>query len=193
MNGNTPEKDNSVVSKQITNKSTTLPVQEQIPSISAEARKEVVSNYSIKSVVVKQEVLRNFKEEEIDEASLPREKFTEKEFFDSFNAYVETLKAQGERIQASTLEMGQPTLHGTVLDLQVPNKTIRDEVHREEAKLLGFLRKSLSNYDISLNIIENEEIIHKIRVTPDEKFARLVELNPLLQDFKRTLDLKLVF
>ncbi|WP_392420316.1 DNA polymerase III subunit gamma/tau [Capnocytophaga canis] len=193
MNGNTPEKDNSVVSKQITNKSTTLPVQEQIPSISAEARKEVVSNYSIKSVVVKQEVLRNFKEEEIDEASLPREKFTEKEFFDSFNAYVETLKAQGERIQASTLEMGEPTLHGTVLDLQVPNKTIRDEVHREEAKLLGFLRKSLSNYDISLNIIENEEIIHKIRVTPDEKFARLVELNPLLQDFKRTLDLKLVF
>ncbi|WP_232751825.1 DNA polymerase III subunit gamma/tau [Capnocytophaga sp. H2931] len=193
MNGNTPEEDNSVVSKQITNKSTTLPVQEQIPSISAEARKEVVSNYSIKSVVVKQEVLRNFKEEEIDEASLPREKFTEKEFFDSFNAYVETLKAQGERIQASTLEMGEPTLHGTVLDLQVPNKTIRDEVHREEAKLLGFLRKSLSNYDISLNIIENEEIIHKIRVTPDEKFARLVELNPLLQDFKRTLDLKLVF
>ncbi|CEN53338.1 hypothetical protein [Capnocytophaga canis] len=152
-----------------------------------------MSNYSIKSVVVKQEVLRNFKEEEIDEASLPREKFTEKEFFDSFNTYVETLKAQGERIQASTLEMGEPTLHGTVLDLQVPNKTIRDEVHREEAKLLGFLRKSLSNYDISLNIIENEEIIHKIRVTPDEKFARLVELNPLLQDFKRTLDLKLVF
>ena len=52
-----------------------------------------------------------------------------------------------------------------------------------EHHLLDYLHRSLRNYDIN--------IAKKIAVTPEDKYERLLEENPLLQDFKNAFSLML--
>ena len=142
---------------------------------------------------MKNEALKNIKEEIIDPNSLPKEEFSESDFFKFWNIYVQNLHQNGEKIQAANLEMGQPILKNTTIELEVPNNIAKTEILREENKILGFLRKSLRNYEISLKIIENEQLMKKYIVTPDDKYERLLEINPLLHEFRKALELNLEF
>lgn len=161
--------------------------------ISKEQRSEVVSSYSIRSVHIKTEAKKNFKEEIIDPETLPREDFSQEDFFKHWDLYIQQLLSRGERIQAATLTISTPVLDGKTIRLEVPNKTTQQEILKEESKILGYLHRALRNYDISLEVTENEEIAKKILITPEDKYERLVELNPLLKDFRRELDLNLGF
>ena len=60
-----------------------------------------------------------------------------------------------------------------------------------EHHLLDYLHRSLRNYDINIHIHVNVEIAKKIAVTPEDKYERLLEENPLLQDFKNAFSLML--
>lgn len=133
------------------------------------------------------------KEDIIDPNSLPREEFSEVDFFRFWNAYIESLLAKGERIQASYFQMSVPELKGKVIHLEVSNSTAYTEISNNEARLLDFLRKSLRNYDISLKLIKNEELTKKILVTPDDKYEKLLEINPLLKEFREAFNLNLGF
>ena len=57
-----------------------------------------------------------------------------------------------------------------------------------EHHLLDYLHRSLRNYDINIQINVNAK---KIAVTPEDKYERLLEENPLLQDFKNAFSLML--
>lgn len=99
----------------------------------------------------------------------------------------------GEKIQASHLETSSPILKRTTIELSVVNNTAKTEILRDEGKLLNFLRKSLRNYEINLEIIVNETLSKKIIITPEDKYERLLEINPLLKDFRTAFDLSLRF
>ncbi|MDO4781845.1 MAG: hypothetical protein Q4A09_01350 [Capnocytophaga felis] len=101
--------------------------------------------------------------------------------------------AKGERIQASYLQMSVPVLKEKVIHLEVSNDTAHTEILQNESRLLDYLRKSLRNYDISLKLIKNEELAKKILVTPDDKYEKLLENNPLLKEFREAFNLNLGF
>lgn len=156
-------------------------------------RAEVVSNFSIRSVFVKNEAQKNLKEEIIDPDSLPREEFLVTDFFKHWDLYIQNLQEKGERIQAATLSVNAPELNGKIIRLEVPNQTSKVEILKEEEKLLGYLRKMLKNYDIVLDVVVNEIVAKKFLVTPEDKYEKLIELNPLLKDFRKTFDLNIGF
>lgn len=153
----------------------------------------MVSSFSIRSIHVKTEAKKNQKEDIIDPNSLPREAFSTESFLHFWQVYINNLLANGERIQASYLQMSEPKLKDKVIHLEVSNETAQTEVLRDEARLLSFLRRSLKNYDITLSLIKNEELTKKILITPDDKYEKLIEINPLLRDFRKEFDLNLGF
>ena len=153
----------------------------------------MVSSFSIRSIHVKTEAKKNQKEDIIDPNSLPREAFSTESFLHFWQVYINNLLANGERIQASYLQMSEPKMKDKVIHLEVSNETAQTEVLRDEARLLSFLRRSLKNYDITLSLIKNEELTKKILITPDDKYEKLIEINPLLRDFRKEFDLNLGF
>jgi DNA polymerase-3 subunit gamma/tau len=65
------------------------------------------------------------------------------------------------------------------------------EVERAQGPLLEYLKRSLKNYDITLDITVNEEVQRKYAYTPQEKYDKLREQNPALDILRKTFDLDL--
>lgn len=166
---------------------------ENVPVLTKQERTEVVSNFSIKGIFLRKELKMNTKEDEIDPNALPRESFSEEDLLKFWNLYVRDLQEKGTRLQASIFSVCKPKLKGTVIHLELSSQVSKSEVLRDEEKILNYLKKSLKNYDLSLDVTVNEESAKKILITPDEKFEYLTTLNPLLSDFRKEFELNISF
>ena len=82
-------------------------------------------------------------------------------------------------------------LEGTTIDLEVSSNTAKTGILNIEHHLMYYLHRSLRNYDMNIQIKVNEEIAKKIAVSPEDKYERLLEENPLLQDFRNAFSLML--
>lgn len=153
--------------------------------------KERISGLSLKGLQRKKELEEKRKEQKIDVTNLPKEPFTEIAMQAAWKEYVVKLSNRGEKIIASNLEADTPKLDGTVIQLEYPNATMKVEVERAQGPLLEFLKRKLNNYDITLDIVVNEEIQRKYAYTPQEKYDKLKEQNPDLEILKRAFDLEL--
>lgn len=125
----------------------------------------------------------------IDVENLPQEPFTEEEFIDTWNDYIAQLHKKGEKIMASILEMGEPKLSDTTIQLEFPNETLKVELERAQHPLMEFLRKSLKNYSLKLEITVNEEVSKKYAFTTQEKYEKLKEKNPNIEVLRKTFGL----
>ena len=54
---------------------------------------------------------------------------------------------------------------------------------------MAFLKKTLLNYDLKLDITVNEEIAKKYAFTPLEKYEKLKEKNPNIELLRKTFGL----
>jgi len=161
----------------------------QQPNISIS--KERISGLSLKGLQRKKELEEKRKHQKVDVTNLPKEPFTEIAMLAAWKEYVARLSHRGEKIIASNLEADTPKLNGTVITLEYPNATMKVEVERAQGPLLEFLKRKLKNYDITLEIIVNEEVQRKYAYTPQEKYDKLKEQNPDLEILKRVFDLEL--
>ncbi|WP_407704785.1 hypothetical protein [Tenacibaculum tangerinum] len=66
---------------------------------------------------------------------------------------------------------------------------MKTQLEKGKPKLLKFLREKLNNYGIQLNIIVNETVEKKFAYTPQEKYDKLKEKNPLIEKLKNTFGL----
>ena len=64
-------------------------------------------------------------------------------------------------------------------------------MERQQTELLQFLRKSLNNFDIKLDITVNESMDKEFAYTTEEKFAKLKAKNPAIENLKKTFNLDL--
>ncbi len=156
-----------------------------------EITKERVSGLSLKGLRHKKELQEKLEEQKVDITNLPREPFTEIAMQATWQEYVNKLSERGEKIIASNLEADTPKLNGTTITLEYPNATMKVEVERAQGPLLEYLKRKLSNYDITLDITVNEEVQRKYAYTPLEKYEKLKEQNPDLDILKRAFDLEL--
>ena len=73
--------------------------------------------------------------------------------------------------------------------MEVSTEISEKEILMRKEELLGYIRKGLQNYNISLNILVNKEMKSTLTYTPEEKLEKLCSDNSYLRDFIQVLDL----
>jgi len=168
---------------------TVAQIAEPSPKIIINKKVKPTSGLSLKSIRAKKEHEIRQMDVVVNEEDLPRKPFTQDDLLPLWDTFVERLLKEGKMNLASILSIDTPRLDGATIHLEFPNATNKVEVERQQFDLLQYLRKSLSNYDISLDIIVNEEMQKKFAYTPDEKYEKLKEKNPNIELLRKTFDL----
>lgn len=164
---------------------------ESIHIINLKVNSKPTSGLSLKSVQVKKEHQIKQMEVVIDPNDLPKEPVSQEALEQAWSDYIKSLDEKGERIMVSILGMQTPKLNDTSIQLEFPNETLKLELERAQFPLMEYLRKTLKNYDLSLDISVNESIEKKYAYTPMEKYQKLKEKNPNIELLKKTFGLDL--
>lgn len=115
--------------------------------------------------------------------------FSEEELFKCWNVFAESIQKDNPNLYSSITKHMPVKKENYVLELIIDNKVQEDEVNSKKAELLGYLRKELRNYQISLQLVV-KDVKSEIRpYTTKEKFNSLAEKNPNLIKLKEQLDL----
>ena len=148
------------------------------------------SKYSLKGFNKQKDTKKTTVQENFD--NHPKDAFTEKKLQELWKSYVELLNKKGERSIASIIGTDIPTLgEGFQISFTVPNKLMQDQFKKGRPKLMNFLRDKLNNYGIAIVVLLNEAVEKKFAYTPDEKYKKLKEKNPLLEKLRQAFELDL--
>ena len=148
-----------------------------------------VSAFSLSSIKAKkelQEQQRNIVVETIDH---PAVVFSVDEMTLHWSQYAENLGQRGMKIMESLLLMNVPTLVGNQITIELPNQGSKLDFESEKNALLRYLQSKLSNHEIAIEVVVNEEVSKKFAFTAEEKYERLLSINANLEVLKRTFDL----
>jgi len=143
------------------------------------------------SIRAKKELLESQKGIIKEVTQFPTEAFTETEMLDFWFKYAQRLNDKGLMIMASLLRISDPKLDGFKIIYELPNEGSKIDFEKEKNELLGYLRGHLHNHKLSIDIVVNESIKSKIAFTAQDKYNRLNEINPHLEELKRLFDLDL--
>ena len=148
----------------------------QLPS----SNQPKVSSMSLSSIRAKKEMAEAQKSTVKEVVHLASEPFTETEMMEQWLKYAQRMEDKGYRIIASLLTINDPILEGTTIIHELPNESSKIDFEKERPELLGYLRGKLHNHDITINVKVNETLVLKKSYTAQDKYNRLVELNPNL-------------
>ncbi|WP_438964068.1 DNA polymerase III subunit gamma/tau [Winogradskyella sp.] len=179
-------KEKELVREEISDNIVTEPV---IPKLSIKKPANVTSGLSLKSIKEKKEHQIKQLDVIIDEELLPKEPVNQEDLIKAWNEYTESLHRKGEKILASIFEMEVPKLKDTAICLTYSNNTNKIELERAQYPLMAYLKKTLKNYDLYLDILVNEEVAKKYAFTPQEKYNKLKEKNPNIEVLRKTFGL----
>jgi DNA polymerase-3 subunit gamma/tau len=192
-NENTKPSEEATVAKPIPKEKVTEVVEQfqvkEPPKIVLKQEGKRTSGLSLSSLKAKKEHQIKQMNVVIDEEDLPKDTFTQKEFIKVWKAYIEKLREDGKHNLASILSIDTPKIKGTIAHLVFPNATNKVEVERQQYDLLGYIRKALNNFDISLDITVNEVLDKKYAYTTLEKFEKLKAKNAHIDLLRKTFDL----
>ncbi|WP_339629615.1 DNA polymerase III subunit gamma/tau [uncultured Maribacter sp.] len=151
-----------------------------------------VSGLSISSLNAKKQHELNKIEVVIDENNLPKDPFTQEELRKYWAEFVESIDQKGQKILASNLNTDIPKLKEDFkIHIELPNGTMKKEIEREQFELMEHLRAKLNNHFIQLDISVNEATAKKFAFTPEEKYEKLREKNPVIDLLRTEFDLDL--
>lgn len=153
-------------------------------------RRRGASNLSLKSVQLKKEILET-EVEVIDYSTLPKIEFTEVQLLSAWKQYITSLRDKGKKDIASIIDADAPRIEGFKIFITLPNSMMESKLKTHQPKLLKFLRDKLNNYSIDLEIDVNEVVEKKFAYTPQERYEKLKEKNPMLEDFRKMFGLDL--
>ena len=148
------------------------------------------NSLSLKSIHQQKDIKKTTTEINYDD--YPRKPFAESELQTAWKDFQKFLIKKGEKSIASILATDIPTLQENFhIQFILPNKLMEDQLKQVKPKLIKFIRESLNNYGISLNIVVNATIEKQFTYTPQEKYNKLLEKNAFLKDLKDTFQLDL--
>jgi DNA polymerase-3 subunit gamma/tau len=149
-----------------------------------------VSALSLSSIKAKKELLESQKIKKLDVEHLPVTEFSETEMMELWFKYAQRLNDKGHMIMESLLRISEPKLDGFTIFYELPNEGSRLDFEKEKPELLGYLRGHLHNHEIKIEVIVNEDIKIKTAFTAQDKYNRLNEINPNLEDLRNIFDLE---
>lgn len=148
-----------------------------------------VSGLSLKSIEKKRELEANKMKRQHQAAEERDEVFTETQMRSAWKEFVDKLNQKGEKIVASVMETDTPVLEDKTIILEMPNDSMKQELEKIQHPLMMFLKEKLQNTNIRLLIKVNETAAKKYAFTPQEKYEKLRQKNPLLDKLRTTFDL----
>jgi len=150
-----------------------------------------VSSFSLASVEKK----KTFKERRItndlskSKTTSYKSDFTQEELDKCWNNY-HNIKLQNKEFNiASLLKISKPKKLGNNIGYSVSSDINKKELEVELPKLLEYIKISLKNDSIEIKVDSNVSIKKNVIYTPTEKFEKLAELNPSLENLRKKLDL----
>ncbi|WP_242158517.1 DNA polymerase III subunit gamma/tau [Aestuariivivens sediminis] len=165
------------------------PVVLERPKITINREKKSTSGLSLSSIKAKKEYQIKQIDVVVDDENLPKDHFTEKELIAVWNRFTKELKDEGKHNLASILSIDTPKVKETTIYLEYPNETNKKELLANQYDILSYVRKSLNNYDIYLDIAVNEHKEKEFVYTAIEKFNKLKKKNPNIELLKKTFGL----
>ncbi len=159
------------------------------PVLQTERRRS--SALSLKSIHKKKESKNTVLDIESNNENKPKDSFTESQFIELWNSYIEKLNKKGKRISASIMNTDIPKVTNHTIELTFPNSMMKAELLKIRPKLLKHFREELNNYSIDFDIKVNEENEKKFAYTPQEKYNKLLEKNKALAKLKSAFKLDL--
>jgi len=178
------------------------PIRIEISSAPAEVatlEKRVIPNATRSKIPLKSvnisKILKPDVEEKKEEQrkELPNKYFSEVDLLATWNEYAELIKNNDLDIY-STLTKNAPTLAGNnTIQLKIFNKAQEHDLSEIKAELLSFIRNRLNNFDISLTTFIEKGAAEEGLYTSADKYKKLVEKNPLLEELRKKLDLEIGF
>ena len=67
-----------------------------------------------------------------------------------------------------------------MIHIEVPNASMQMDIHGAQYGILSYVRKKLSNHDISIQVDVNEEVAKKYVFSAVDKYEKLLEMNPAI-------------
>jgi len=148
------------------------------------------NSLSLKSVFKPKEVIKKIVEENYDD--YPKTIFTTKQLELYWKEYANSLEKKGEQSMAAIISIGKPVLSENFkISFSVSNSLMQDQFQKVRPNLLQFLREKLNNYGIDILVTLDETISKKFAYTPQEKFDKLKEKNPMIEKLRQTFELDL--
>lgn len=149
-----------------------------------------VSALSLSGIRKKKELELAKKQQVIDPDHLPSEPFAEPELKKHWEAYVALIEKEGRKILSSALGSTEPFKKDeNTIGIELANDTLKKEVESDQYPLMEYLKKALNNFQLELYITINETITKKYHFTAQEKYAKLQELNPIIDQLRKEFDL----
>lgn len=150
-----------------------------------------VSALSLSSIRARKEMEMSLEKKVVNPDDLPKEPFTYEQLMEEWNKYAEKLARSGFMLMSSLMGMVPPVMKGTSVSLEMPNEGSKLSFDENKFDLVNYLRKKLSNYELEIEIIVNEEVkIQKKILDKEDKLVRFIELNPAMQYMKELFDLE---
>lgn len=159
---------------------------------STEDQPKKVSAFSLASIRAKKEMEEKNRSYVKPSSVLPTEDFTETEMLVQWNKYAQRLGDKGHKIMESLLLINDPKLNGTVITLELPNEGSKLDFEGQINGLLGHLKGHLHNHDITIELIVNEAIETKRSFNDQDRYNRLLEINPNIELLRSTFGLDLL-
>ncbi len=149
-------------------------------------RRSTSSALSLKSLK-RQKEDKQVAEQSKDYSNMPKKAFSKAEFDVYWAKYISILNRQGDKMLGSILNTSKPVLKDTVIHLVYPNTMMAEELNKQQTKVLNYLREKLQNYQIKFNIVVDEKEEKTYAYTPQEKYVKLVEINPMIEEMRKML------
>lgn len=189
----TPKIEASTPSQVLAKEEVVSESKEEIPQVNLPKvelnQSQKVSVFSLASIKAKKEIEAQQKNQYKHHDELPREKFSETDMLLIWNKFTQKLNDQGKKLMATYMQMNDPKLNGTIIELELPNESTKEEFLTGANELLGYLRGKLHNHDITIEVEVNEVTENRYAFTPEEKYNKLKEINPNLELLKKLFDL----
>lgn len=107
--------------------------------------------------------------------------------------YAADQAADGPRSLYTTLVGAEPTIEDNLIRFKVINRIQERDLSECKGTLLESLRASLKNVKLQLSIeLDEQQEVRKEFLTEREKYARMAEKNPLLEELRKRFDLDLL-
>ncbi len=123
---------------------------------------------------------------------MPSEAFNQEELIQLWKSWQEDKTKKREQNLASLFQLSEPIIRDqNTIEYTVPSPLNKVELEREFVYFLPFLRSGLNNFSIQIKILVKEKEEKNFIYTPEEKYNRLREINPAIDELRKKLDLDL--
>jgi DNA polymerase III subunit gamma/tau len=123
---------------------------------------------------------------------LPSSSFTADQLSKAWIEYANSMNERGKVSLYTTLIMRKPELKENYKAyFQLDNKVQEDTIKAEMPELLSYLRNKLNNFSLVIETEINKVEAEKRPYTSQDKYRRMTEINPNIQDFRQQLDLEI--